>query len=150
MAFESIAPRDSVNEFRQQMDRLLTGFIGDLSESWTGGQRRLPVNSWENEDSIFVELEVPGLSNDQIDVSVVNNELTVKINRPELQPEKEGEQIAYHRHERPIGTASRTLRLPVEVDAGKVSAELENGVLRIQLPKAEKAKSRKITIKSSD
>ena len=83
-------------------------------------------------------------------MAVVNNELTVKIDRPEPQPEKEGDKIAYHRHERPTGKATRVLRLPVEVDAAAVSAELENGVLQIQLPKAEKARARKIAIKSGD
>ena len=147
MVVQSLATRDSVSEFRDEMDRLLTGFLG---EGWTGVQGRLPVNAWENDESLFVEIEVPGLTNEQIDVAVVNNELTVKINRPELQPEKEGEKIAYHRHERPTGKAARVLRLPVEVDAARVSAELENGVLLIQLPKAEKAKARKIAIKSGD
>ncbi len=150
MAVASLAPRDSVSEFRDEMDRLLTGFLGDFTEGWSGGHGRLPVNVWENDDSIFVELETPGLTSEQIDVAVVNNELTVKINRPQPQPQEEGEKTVYHRHERPTGQTLRVLRLPVEVDGDKVSAELENGVLRIELPKAEKAKSRKIAIKSSD
>ncbi len=150
MVVQSLAPRDSVSEFREEMDRLVTGFLGDFTEGWMGGHGRPPVNAWENDESMFVELETPGLTSEQIDVAVVNNELTVKINRPEIKPEEEGEKIVYHRHERPTGQAVRVLRLPVEVDGDKVSAELENGVLRIQLPKAEKAKSRKIAIKSGD
>lgn len=69
MVVQSLAPRDSVSEFRDEMDRLLTGFLGDLTEGWPGGQGRLPVNAWENDESLFVEIEVPGLANEQIDVA---------------------------------------------------------------------------------
>lgn len=148
MVVQSHGSREAVGEFRNEMDRLLSGFFGNFSEGWPPGRGRPAVNVWENDDTLFVELEVPGLSSDQVDVAVVNNELTIKMHRPDTQVDAEGETVTYHRQERPIGETVRILRLPMEVDADKVSAELENGVLGIQLSKAEKVKPHKIAVKS--
>jgi HSP20 family protein len=71
-------------------------------------------------------------------------DLTIKIQRPDVAEDG----VAYHRRERPVGDFTRVLRLPCEVNADKVAAELQNGVLTLKLPKAEAAKPRKINIKS--
>jgi HSP20 family protein len=128
------------------MDRLLGGFLsaaGDISRPLTG-RGRPAVNLWETEDAIHVELELPGLKSDQVEISVVGNELSVKVERPDV--EEEG--TTYHRHERPVGSFTRVLRLPAEVDAERVEAELTRGVLTITLPKAEAARPRKIRVAS--
>jgi HSP20 family protein len=90
----------------------------------------------------MVELEVPGVKHDQVEISVAGGELSLAIRRPEV--EQPG--VTYHRRERPVGAFSRVLRLPADVDAEKVGAELKNGVLLITLPKAESAKPRKINV----
>ena len=77
-----------------------------------------------------------------MEITVVDNEQSIKIDRPEV--EQEG--VTYHRRERSVGTFNRVLRLPVEVDADRVSAELRNGVLAIELPKVESARPRKIQV----
>jgi HSP20 family protein len=71
--------------------------------------------------------------------------LSLKVRRPE--PQREG--ATYHRQERPVGEFSRLLRLPVEIDAGRVQADLRDGVLTITLPKAESAKPRKIAVNAA-
>ena len=63
-----------------------------------------------------------------------------------LVPERDEEGVTYHRRERPVGSFSRVVPLPVEVDAGKVAAELSGGVLWVTLPKAPSAKPRKINV----
>ena len=100
------------------------------------------MNVWEQDDAILVELEVPGVKKEHLDLSVVGKELSIRIERPD--GEQEG--VVYHRRERPVGNFSRVLPLPSEVDANRVSAELHDGVLTITLPKAESAKPRKITV----
>jgi HSP20 family protein len=129
------------------MDRLLTGFLGQPLEGlWSPESRSQPaVNVWEEKDALVAELEVPGLQGDQLDIAVVGGELSIKIERPDLSQEG----VKYHRRERPVGTFSRTLRLPVDIDAGKVQAELNDGVLTITMPKAEEAKPRKIQVSQS-
>ncbi len=129
---------------REEMDRLWT-------EMWPMFADRLPpalvrgqplMNVWEKDDAVMVEMELPGVKSEQLDVSVVGNELTVKVDRPDTAQEG----ATYHRRERPVGRFTRLLRLPTEVDAARVEAELRNGVLTITLPKAEKAKPRRITV----
>ena len=100
------------------------------------------VNVWEQHDALMVEMEVPGVKSDQLDISVAGGELSVKVNRPDVAQEG----VTYHRRERPVGSFSRIVRLPVEVDADRVEADLRDGVLTITLPKAESAKPRKINV----
>lgn len=134
-----------LNQLRREVDRLMTGFMGDWDPAALGvGRAMPPMNVWEQEDALMVEAELPGVKSDQIEVSVVGDELTLNVERPE--PKCEG--TACHRHERPEGGISRVLRLPVAVDAEKVQAKLVDGVLTITLPKAEAARPRKIAVKA--
>ena len=103
------------------------------------------ANPNETPESIHVELEVPGLKSDQLDISVVGDQLSIKIERSG--PTEEN--VTYHRRERPVGTFLRMVQLPAEVDANRVEAELQHGVLTIELPKAEAAKPRKIQVTSA-
>jgi HSP20 family protein len=103
---------------------------------------RPAVNVWEESDALMVEMEIPGVKSEQLDVAVAGGELTVKVDCPDL--EQEG--TTYHRRERAVGGFTRTVPLPVEVDADRVEAQLRDGVLSIKLPKAASAKPRKINI----
>ena len=136
-----------VHQLRDEMDRLLSGVFGRTAVwQWPGAAGGQPaVNVWESEDALKVELEVPGLKHNQLDVSVVGDELSLKVERPDVRQEG----VTYHRRERPAGSFSRVLRLPVEVDPDRVEAELCDGVLTIRLPKAESAKPRKIKVAST-
>ncbi len=95
-------------------------------------------------DNVHVEAELPGLGQGDVEVFVTNgNELTLKGVR--RLPEAKG---TWHRRERGFGPFARTITLPFAVDADKVEARLEQGVLRVTLPKAEEAKPRRITVKA--
>jgi HSP20 family protein len=144
MAFRYMHP---LEQLRSEVDKLLSGFVGTLPEGpWTGIVRgHPPINLWEKDDALMLELELPGVKGDQIDLSVVGNELTIKIDRPEVQQDG----VTYHRRERPVGSFTRVLRLPAEVDPNKVEADLRDGVLTITLTKAESAKPRKINVTST-
>lgn len=143
MVYRFSNPRHPIRQLRDEMDRLFSGVSRDPDSGWFGFGRGQPaVNVWEENDALKVELEVPGVQGDQVDLSVVGGELTVKIDRPDAKQEG----ATYHRRERPVGSFSRVLRLPADVDADRVDAELRNGVLLITLPKAESAKPRKIQV----
>jgi HSP20 family protein len=136
-----------VRQLRDEMDRLLTGFLGQTPE-WAlplAVRGQPAVNVWETPEAVLVESEVPGLKANQLDISVVGNELTLKIERPDL--EQEG--TTYHRRERPVGSFTRIVQLPAEVNAGRVQAELRDGVLSITLPKAESARPWKIQVSAA-
>jgi HSP20 family protein len=144
MAFNDLSVRNPLFQFRNEMDHLLGGFFGLPREDvFPPPLRNQPaVTVWEQDDALMVEMEVPGVKKDQIDLSVVGKELTVRINRPEGSPDG----VVYHRRERPVGSFNRVFSLPTEVDANRVGAELRDGVLTVTLPKAESAKPRKITV----
>jgi len=139
-----------LTQLRDEMDRLVSDFFGPRP---SGGATRFHVpersfpaiNVWEVGDNLFAEAEVPGLTGDDIDISVVAGDLTLRGQRGEAP--REG--VAYHRQERGVGEFNRVLRLPIEVDADKVEATLKDGVLLIKLPKAESARPKKIKVNPS-
>jgi HSP20 family protein len=143
MVFAYRNPRHPFYQLCDEMDRLWSGVFGPADGLRPAMFRSQPAaNVWERDDAVLVEMEVPGIKSDQVDISVAGGELSVKVTRSEVAENV----IAYHRRERPIGAFTRVLRLPVEVDANRVQAELHDGVLTITLPKAESAKPRKIAV----
>ena len=135
------------HQLRTEMDRLLNGFLGTATNGGshpTMGRGQPAVNLWDKNDSLVLEMEIPGVKSEQIDISVVGLELTIKVQRPDTLDES----TTYHRRERPVGDFTRTLRLPCEVNPDRVAAELQNGVLTLVMPKAEAAKPRKISVTS--
>jgi len=93
-----------------------------------------------------VTAELPGVDPNNLDISVINETLTLRGSRkpPEL---KEGE--TFHRRERLFGEFTRTLQLPFRVDSNAVEAHVKNGVLIVKLPRAEADKPRKVAIKAA-
>jgi HSP20 family protein len=103
------------------------------------------LNVWEDGEKVHVEAELPGLDLKDVEIYVSGgNQLTIKGERKSNLPEKG----VWHRQERTFGAFNRSLTLPFPVDADKVEARLENGVLHIQLTKHESARPRKIPVKA--
>ena len=126
--------------------------VNRLFENWGGdGWRRLTgggfpaVNVWEDAEAVHVEAELPGLDLKDLEIYVTGgNQFTLKGKRQQSTSEKG----VWHREERTFGEFSRVLTLPYPVDADRVDARFENGVLHVTLPKAESARPRKIAVKS--
>lgn len=104
-----------------------------------------PLNLWSSENDAVILAEMPGIEAGKIDISVMNDVVTVSGSRREKQLE-EGE--TYHRKERSYGRFSRRLALPFRVDSTRVDAKYEKGILKITLPRHEHDKPRKIQIKA--
>jgi HSP20 family protein len=101
---------------------------------------------WEDEHAVFAEADLPGVDPAKLEITVTEGtQLTVQGER--TPPETSG--AAWVRQERPFGKFARVVGLPALVDADKVEAKYENGVLRLTLPKHEAAKPRKITVQSA-
>jgi HSP20 family protein len=137
-----VSPWQQVRQLHDEMDRLIAGIWGPGLGNGSGGRALPALNVWETESDLWAEAELPGVAQDQLEISVVGGELTIKGER---QAPKHGESM-FHRRERSSGKFSRTVRLPMEVDADRVQARLKDGVLTVQLPKAEVAKPRKIKV----
>jgi HSP20 family protein len=101
----------------------------------------MPIDAWREGDTFLVELDLPGVDPDSIELDVERNVLTVKAERPIAEQEKE--LIAA---ERPRGVFSRQLFLGDTLDTDNISASYDQGVLSLRIPVAEKAKPRKIEI----
>ncbi len=146
MALRRFTELPEFAQLRGEMDRVLGDFVGNLPRwgiaPWAGARQFPPLNIWEDQDALYAEAELAGVASENVDVSVVGNELSISGERQARQEEG----VAYHRQERGQGAFRRTLRLPVEVDADAVSAQLKDGILTVRLPKAAAAKPRKINV----
>lgn len=107
--------------------------------------RRYPlINLLEDKDNVYVEALTPGVDPQSMNVTAMQNRLTLsgeKAGVGDIKPE------AFHRNERASGKFVRTVDLPVEIDEAKIQAEYKNGILVVTLPKAEKAKPKQIRVK---
>ena len=139
------SPFDEVERMRRELDRLSGDYTGSVFRLPTAGVFPL-VNVTEDPDNYYVRAELPGVKTDELDISVTGETLTLSGERK--LPE-ESEKASYHRREREAGSFSRVVSLPTRLDVDKVKALAEDGVLTVVLPKAESAKPRQITVKSS-
>ncbi len=114
---------------------------GDDGRGWSPA-----VDIFERGEDLVLRAEVPGVAKGDLDVSVEENVLTLRGQR--VRDEKVTEEN-YHRIERSYGAFARSFTLPASVDAAKIAAVYEDGVLEVVLPKAEAAKPKKISIKAS-
>jgi HSP20 family protein len=138
--------------FRREMDRLFKDYLGEwgerslapFGEGWGAFSPQVDVT--ETDGEIKVSAELPGLGDEDIDVSLSNDVLTI---RGEKKEEKEEKGRSYYRAERSYGSFVRSVPLPAEVDADKVDAVFQKGVLTVTLPKTGEARARKkIAIKT--
>lgn len=142
---ERFFDRDPFRTLQQEMDNLISNF----SREWDGGtltagefQPQIDVS--ESDDAIQVHVDLPGIKPEEVDVEVRGNVLQITGDRKE---EREEKGKTWHRTERRVGRFARAMTLPCAVQEDKVQAECSNGVLNITLPKAEKEKTHKITVK---
>ena len=102
-----------------------------------------PLNVWEEGDTLKVDVEIPGVKLEDVEVSFNKGELTIKGEKKVVIQDS----ATLHRRERLAGTFTRTMTVPWEIKADQVSAELKDGILTVTLPKAEAAKPRKVAVK---
>ncbi|OOK82401.1 18 kDa heat shock protein [Mycobacterium kansasii] len=101
----------------------------------------MPMDAWREEGQFIVEFDLPGVDPDSLDLDVERNVLTVRAERPDL--DREREVVAA---ERPRGVFSRQLFLGDTLESDRIEASYHDGVLRLTIPIAEKAKPRRIEI----
>ena len=118
----------------------------EAQETLTAANFIPAVDIYEDDQKLVLKLEVPGVKQEDLDVRLENQTLTVKGER---KFESEEKQENFHRIERRFGTFARSFTLPVTVDTSSVSAKYEHGVLAIQLAKKEAAKPKQVKIEIS-
>ena len=129
---------------REPFSRLFDTFFNDLQGEEVANRGWMPpVDIQETPDAYKLEAELPGLTKDDINITLENNVLRLSGER---KFEKDAKKENYHRVERTYGTFTRAFALPQQVNPEGVQAAFENGILTITVPKAEQAKPRKISI----
>jgi len=142
-------PFRDLRSLQEEVNRLfstnLTRAFGD--EGIGRGAWAPSVDIYESKDQIVLEAELPGMKQEDFDLSIENNVITL---RGERKFEKTDEADNYHRVERSYGAFTRSFTLPQTVSAEGAVAEYNNGVLRVTLPKREETKARRIQITGTE
>jgi len=141
-------PFFELTSLRDRMNQLFNQSFGGFEE--TGLEQPMmepkflpPVDIAEDDHNITLQAEIPGVKMEDLKITLENNVLTITGERKFKEEEKKEN---YHRIERRYGKFTRSFTLPTGVDAEKVNAVFENGVLNITLPKREEFKPKQITI----
>lgn len=149
---ESTTPRrwfeqGPLTSLRDEMDDLFSSFFGAPGAA-RGSDVAVPsIDVAETDDAFEIKTDLPGIKSEDVNIEIRDNHLTISGSTSEEKKTEVGEGRKYHRLERRTGSFSRSIRLPCDVEEDNVDAELKDGVLTISLPKAQQAKSKKISIK---
>jgi len=130
--------RNLFNQLSCDVDRL-------FNEAFSPAGRAMPVDVREDGEYLVLEAEVPGVSQDELEITAENGALTVAVNRKSESNGNDGG--GYFIRERRPANASRTFRLPETANLDAVEARLNNGLLTLRVPRKEEAKPRQIPVK---
>ena len=128
---------------RREIDQVFDRFLGQAASM--AGPWVPAVDVRETNDAIEVVAELPGLRPEDVEVSIENNVLSFSGEKKDTERNGEGE---YHLVERRSGRFERSFTLPRTVDAERISARFENGLLTVTLPKAEAARPRRVEVRT--
>ncbi len=141
-----LVPRENreVMTLRDAIDRLFEdSFVRPWSQLGATEGRGMAVDVIDEGDHFAVEATLPGVKAEDVDVRIEGNTVSIKA---ESRTSKQAAEEKYTYRERYHGVLQRSFTLPTEVNSDKAEAKLENGVLRLSLPKVEKAKTHRITV----
>lgn len=141
-------PAAPLVSLREQVDSLFNDFDKNFFAQNNNFSVRSNVS--ETDKEICITAELPGLSEEDVDVSVVGNQITIKgEKKSEVDEKTEEEGRQFHRIERSSGSFQRVMSLPFEIDSASVKADVKQGVLTVKIPKPaeiiEKTKKIKVT-----
>jgi len=142
------SPFDRLSSLREEMNRLVDGSLAAFGTRdfglFSGWNPALDV--YQDKDNVFVKIELPGMRREDVDISLQENVLTVSGERKQESEIREGETF---RNERYFGRFHRSVTLPTMVNADRVRATYRDGILFVELPKAEEAKPKQIQVNVS-
>ncbi|MFL5488578.1 MAG: Hsp20/alpha crystallin family protein [Gemmatimonadaceae bacterium] len=135
----SLTTSSPIFGLRREIDRLFEDTFARDGNAWTPA-----VDIKENDNEIHLELELPGIKPEDVEITAENGVLTI---RGEKRSErKEGQENRYHVVERTYGSFMRTFQLPQGVDEDQINADFENGILSLRIPKAALPQPKRIQI----
>ena len=132
---------EEMKKLQKEINEVFSGFVPTANIA--GGQYP-QFNVWSKDDKLVLISEIPGISPEELDITVTDDILVIKSTP---KPEESKEKITYHRRERNEKKFCRTLKLPFRVNSQSVVAEYNKGVLKLTMQQSEQDKPRKIAIK---
>ena len=143
MALVRWEPTREVDTLQNEVNRVFDAFFGGGGEA-TRARRWVPaMDLVETEDQLILKADLPGMTTNDVNIEIKDGVLTVSgERRAEHQENSEG----FYRVERAFGQFSRSMSLPDGIDAEKIAAEFQNGVLEIRIPKPEERKPHRVAI----
>jgi HSP20 family protein len=144
MALVRWDPGRELDSLQSDVNRLFDSFFGSRPGDGIRRQRWVPaMDLVEEDDSLVLRADLPGMSEDDVDIEVKDGVLTVSGER-KAEEKKQGE--GYYRVERAFGSFSRSLSIPEGIDPEQVSARFDNGVLEVRIPKPAERKPHRVQI----
>ena len=146
MSIMRFRPRRDLVSIRDEVNHLFDNFFTGWPEPRKGlleGEWAPSIDVTETNGDITVTAELPGVKQEEVDIAIADDVLTLKGEKKE---EKEVKEKNYHRIERSYGRFQRSVGLPTGVQADKAKATYKDGILRITVPKVEEAKPKQIKI----
>ena len=130
--------------FTREIDRVFDAFFGqtDQARRWVP-----PMDLVEAEDHFVLKADLPGLTEEDVNIEVQDGTLSISGSR---KAEHEEREKGWYRIERSFGSFNRSLTLPDGVDADRIEASFDHGVLEVRIPKPEQRKPRRISISGGD
>lgn len=152
MVIHSWEPFSDIVSLRDAMDRLFEQSVVRpqrvAAGSGASGARFIPVDVYEKDGDYVIKAHVPGVKAEGVEISAERDTVSLKVHIPGGAEQEEAKSWKWLASELGYGDLVRVLTLPVPIDAAKIDAQVENGVLTLVVPKAEEAKPKKIVVKS--
>jgi len=133
-------PFVELRRMQSEMNRLFSGFSATATRDFP------PINIWLGDNSVIVTAELPGVTGDDVNLSLQEDVLTLAGKR---EPKSQEQTVSWQRRERAYGAFSRAVQLPFRIDPDNVQARFNNGVLEIELQRLEADRPKKIEIRAA-
>ncbi len=140
-------PMREVSGLQDEVERMFRSVLGEGDRPATAGAWSPALDVEENDDGFTLHVELPGTSPDDVEITLEENVLTIQGERRFYNEEQDTS--GFRRIERRFGRFHRAVRLPDRVDGDRVEATFQDGLLEIAVPKAEEAKPRRISVKTT-
>jgi len=147
MAIDKWSPLKELEDMRRDMDRLFDEFTKPARRRriWPKSEGLVipSIDLYDRKTEIVAKIELPGVRREDIDLTITKDTLTLK---GEIKKDDDVQEEDYYLSERMIGSFSRTIALPFEVESEKAQATMNNGLLEIVIPKREEARPKEVKI----
>jgi len=152
MVLQRFEPFGDIVSLREAMDRLFEHSVvrpGQDSARPSGGARTMPLDVYEKDNGYVLRAYVPGVKAEDVDINAERDSIVIRAHIPGEAEKEDAQSYRWLMGELGYGDVVRGLSLPAPIEAGKIEASVQNGVLTVLVPKAEEARPKRIAVRAS-